>query len=503
MRGNEWQNNLTPRLPDQQSLIYPIEKPTVMKHHVRILFLCLLASSFSFAQVKIGDNPNTINTNSILEMESTNKGLLAPRVALNDLNSASPLTAPVPSGMIVYSSGGALPDGFYFWSSTKWLAVQTNANIRSNYVMVKSASDFPAPVGGIITLAAGTTYEVNGTIVLTSKINLNGSYLIGLDANSDKIIYTPGSGEMFTGTKGGTVKTITLTANTTGAKLFNLDLAATENLLVRDAIIAGCKDVGLVKGGNIIFFSVINFAGNTNGITYQNNVNLLLDNTAWFSTNAGTFEKLVGNFTLIEKLGGFSQPLLTNSATALDVSGITGIVEAGNLKNTAFIGTGTKVTGVFSKKWEVEAAGLNTEKDAVATGTLSVTTSASTNIVSMNVPVKIAGTTTASDLVRFTSPASNRLVYDGTKSRTFIVNAAMSSSGTSGTYVYSFYIYKNGVQVAASRQRTKVYSSSGDIQVVSLVCTVSLSPGDYVEVWTENNESTVDLLVQNLTLSIK
>jgi len=30
-----------------------------------------------------------------------------------------------------------------------------------------SAADLPAPVGGIITLAAGTTYEVNGTVTLT------------------------------------------------------------------------------------------------------------------------------------------------------------------------------------------------------------------------------------------------------------------------------------------------------------------------------------------------
>jgi hypothetical protein len=455
------------------------------------------------AQIKIGDNPNSINTNSLVEMESTNKGLLAPRVALSDVNSASPLTSPVPAGMIVYSSGGALSDGFYFWSGAKWLEVQSSADVRSNYVLVKSAADLPAPVGGVITLTAGTTYEVNGTIVLTSKINLNGCYLIGMDATNDKLVYTPSSGELFTGTKGGAVKTLTLVANATGSKLFNLDLGATETLLVRDANIVSCKDVGLVKGGNVIFFSVINYAGNTSGITYQDNANLLLDNTAWFSTNGGTFEKFTGSFTMIEKLGGFYQAMAANSATALDVSGITAISEGGNLKNTAFVGTGTKVTGTFSKKWEVEAAGINTEKDAAATGTLYVSSSAVTNINTINTPVKVAGTTTATELVRFTSPVSNRLLYDGTKTRTFIVSAVASASGTSGTLIYSFYVYKNGVQIPASRQRTKVTSSAGDIQVIALVTTVTLSPGDYVEVWTENNDSNNDINVQNMTLSIK
>ena len=456
-----------------------------------------------FAQVKIGDNPNTINPNSLLEMESTNKGLLAPRVALNDVNSVSPLTAPVPAGMIVYNGSGTLPAGFYFWSGTKWLAVQTNANTRDNYVLVKSASDLPAPVGGIITLAAGTTYEINGTIILTSRINLNGSYMIGLDANNDKLVYTPATGELFTGTKGGTIKTLTLVANTTGSKLFNLDLVATENVILRDAIVANCKDVGLIKGGNIVFLSVINFSGNTNGITFQNNTTLLLDNTAWFANNSGTFEKMVGTFNLIEKLGGFSQPMLTNSATALDVAGIVNIVEAGNLKNTGFVGTGTKVNGTFSKKWEVEAPGLNTEKDAVATGTVYMSATAVTDITAVNSPKKIAGTTTATELTRFTSPASNRLQYDGTKTRTFQVTAALSATGASGTYLYSFYIYKNGVQVPASRQKTKVYSSSGDIQMIAIICTVPLAPGDYIEAWAENNDVNGDLTIQNMTLTIK
>jgi len=455
------------------------------------------------AQIKIGDNPNTINANSLLEMESTNKGLLAPRVALSDVNSVSPLTGTVPAGMIVYSTGGTVTDGFYFWSGSKWLAVQSSADTRNNYVLVKSAADLPAPVGGIITLTAGTTYEVNGTITLTSKINLNGCYLVGADATNDKLVYTPATGEMFTGTKGGSVKTLTLTAGTTGAKLFNVDMAATETLLMRDCNVIGCKDIGLVKGGNVVFFSVINYVGNTNGITYQNNNTLLLDNTAWFSNNGGTFEKFVGTFNLIEKLGGFGQPMSTNSATALDVSGITSIVEAGNLKNTAFIGTGTKVTGTFSKKWEVEAAGLNTEKDATATGTLYVSSAANTVIAATNTPVKIAGTTTATELARFTSPMSNRLVYDGTKTRTFIVTAAISASGTSGSNVYSFYIFKDGAEITASRQRTKVSSTVGDVQIITIVCTVTLSPGDYVEVWTENNTSAVDLNVQNMTLSIK
>ena len=373
---------------------------------------------------------------------------------------------------------------------------------RNNFVLVQSAADLPAPVAGVITLAAGTTYEVNGTIVLTSKINLNGCYLVGMDANNDKLIYTPASGELFTGTKGGTIKTLTLVAAATGAKLFNVDLGATENLLVRDAIIANCKEVGLVKGGYIVFFSVINYTGNTAGNTYESITNLLLDNTAWFSTNGGVFEKITGTFAVIEKLGGFSQPMSGLSAIALDVTGIVSITDAGNLKNTAFLGTGTKVNGSFSTKWEVECPGLATEKDDEAAGNLYITSTASSTFSTLNTPVKISGTTTAASLFRVTSPANNRLVYGGSKGRRFQILCSLTCSQGSSNREYSFYVYKNGVQLPESRQKIKLVNASDQVSV-TISCTAFLTTSDYIEIWVEANTSTTSLSVETFNLAIK
>jgi hypothetical protein len=104
------------------------------------------------AQVKIGDNPNTINANSMLELESTNKGFLPPRVPLNSLTSTAPMTATIAEGTVVYSDGGTLPDGYYYWNATRWIMLST---ARDNYVRVRSAADFPAPVAGVITLTTG------------------------------------------------------------------------------------------------------------------------------------------------------------------------------------------------------------------------------------------------------------------------------------------------------------------------------------------------------------
>jgi hypothetical protein len=73
------------------------------------------------AQVKITDGAvMTLDQNSLLELESTNKGLLITRIAINDASQTAPLTAPVPTGMLIYSSGGTIPDGFYYWNGTVW-----------------------------------------------------------------------------------------------------------------------------------------------------------------------------------------------------------------------------------------------------------------------------------------------------------------------------------------------------------------------------------------------
>src|SRR5690349_17224203 len=88
------------------------------------------------AQVKIGDNPSSINPNSLLELESTNKGFLPPRVALNNAASVAPLSGTVPAGMLVFSSGGSLADGYYYWDGSNWKLLTTN----NNTVVSKSAN---------------------------------------------------------------------------------------------------------------------------------------------------------------------------------------------------------------------------------------------------------------------------------------------------------------------------------------------------------------------------
>lgn len=79
----------------------------------------ILSSSFIFAQVGIGTT--TPNPDSVLDISSTNKGVLLPRIPLTSAGSSAPLASNV-SGMLVYNttSGSGLMPGFYFNDGASW-----------------------------------------------------------------------------------------------------------------------------------------------------------------------------------------------------------------------------------------------------------------------------------------------------------------------------------------------------------------------------------------------
>lgn len=449
------------------------------------------------AQVKIGDNPNTINANSMLELESTNKGFLPPRVALNSLTSPAPMTATIAEGTLVYSVGGTLPNGYYYWNASRWMMLRV---ARDNYVLVKSTADLPAPVAGVITLVSGVEYEINGTITLASSINLNGCTLKGDDSGNDKLIYT-GTGALFTGNKTGNIRYLTLTA--ASGSIFNIDaLGAAINMLVQNCFFLGSSSVGTIAGvGGTVFFATDAYFLNTNGITFQNDNNVVMNNTLWDASNSNTYEKFIGTFNVVQLLGGDRLTTSANSAKALDISGITSI-NAGSAKVIMFIGTGTYVVGTFTNAWEVEAAGLNTQKDDVAGGNMYISTPAATSFAAVSTPVKVLGTTSSTNLFRVTSPSNNRLTYGGNKTRSFYVSAALSITQPNSNRYFSFYIAKNGVVVPESRQDVKVVNSTDQVSI-PISCRVVLAPGDYIEVWVANQTATTDVTVQTLNLSIQ
>ena len=140
---------------------------------------------FTKAQVKIGSNPNTIDANSLLELESTNKGFLPPRVALNSTTSVSPLSGTVPAGMLVFSTGGTLTDGYYYWNGTQWKLIATSdmnvvsktadATLLKSETMVLASNDITLTLPSITVSDNGMAITIKNSGIHTELITVQGN----------------------------------------------------------------------------------------------------------------------------------------------------------------------------------------------------------------------------------------------------------------------------------------------------------------------------------------
>ena len=79
-------------------------RPKVSKSHIiRLLTLllvsgCILTTDLS-GQIKMGDNPNDIDPSSLLELESTTRGFLWPRMSTNQRDN---IVMP-PTGLTIFN----------------------------------------------------------------------------------------------------------------------------------------------------------------------------------------------------------------------------------------------------------------------------------------------------------------------------------------------------------------------------------------------------------------
>jgi hypothetical protein len=498
-------------------------------NHKTIIILFFFFSSF-FGNAQIGIGTVTPNASSVLDITSTTQGLLPPRMTTLQRNAV----ATPADGLIVYDTDLKLFYG-YVSTTSSWTPI-SGAVPRLNFKRIRStdnlatvlATELAAGGGSKYVLSSNTLYEINGQVVFNFPIDLNNAYLDGLDANEDIIVKS--SGFLFDGTTGGSVRNLTIT--TPGATVFNLNSAAsTSTFLLRDCIIANSASVGTIAGYGLVFMSIVNFSGNTNGITYSNIGQLLLSNQAWFSNNGGTYEKFTGTFTLIEKQGGFSN--VNTGAYGLDVSTaglnitgdavlesvvFTGPTPANYVKPYATPSTTTFTGYNFNTSWTVRAAGIPTETDANAVGDFSMDYPVNTglgvtlnnatpsDIVKVGVNTGTAPTTVYSNLFRFATEAGtagyNRLKYVGKKKRIFQITGSISFQ-VPGTGVFIAYITKNGTPLT----QYKIYgrgAAVNDIIVLPLHATAELTTNDFIEVALQRNSgSTGTLVVPNIAITIK
>ena len=302
--------------------------------HLLLSFLLFLITSTVGAQ-NIGINNPAPDASAVLDISSTNKGLLVPRVALSATNLTTPVTAPA-TGLMVFNTAtaGVLPNnvtpGYYFWSGTNWLRFDTGnlnkdwsltgnagTNFLANFIGTTDAQPLSFRVNNI---RSGQIHHTNGNTYFgfqsgNVSTGTNNTFL-GFEAGRDHL---SGQENVFIGRRAGTFGTTgsgnILIGN--GAGIFN---SANNNVFVG----AFSGNGNTTGGGNV-------FAGNSTGTANTSgSQNVFIGNSAGSNNVIGSGLTLVGNnartgfpnLTGSSALGANSQVDVSNAIVLGAVTGV-------------------------------------------------------------------------------------------------------------------------------------------------------------------------------------
>ncbi len=455
----------------------------------------MLLISMTIASAQVGINTAQPDPSAALDIESEDTGVLIPRMTQAQIDA---ITSPA-QGLLTYNKDSK---SISFYDGA-WNNVKTTLDTRSNHVVVKSESDFPAPVGGIISLDTNTSYELNGAITMTNSIDMNNATIFGQFTQRDYLIMAT-TAPLFKGASGGTLRNISIAGSPgVATKVFELasnpaNPGGPQNLAFQTIIINGASNIGSMSGYGLIFFDIAQFLNNVTGITFSNTGVVLLNAMGWDSSNTGTYETFIGGFQLIEQQSGFMNVTGTNKG--VDIMGVTAITGSAVIDGVVFYGGGNYVDGNspytgynFTNDWNVDCPGLVAETDERATGNIYMMSSNQVTI-SNTTAAKLSVNTAAARLFRTRNKNaggtafSNRIYYDGMEAKIMTAQVALAYTATGGSQ-FQFSLYKNGTTLVPGTAVTVNTLVTNQNQSVSILGTVDMQPGDYIEVFCKKNSA--------------
>jgi len=168
----------------------------------KLCFIFIVAITYHGNLVaQVGINTTSPTDGALLDISSSDKGFLLPRVSLTGTDDVTTITPSATTGVLVYNTvtAGALPvqvtPGFYYWTGSKWGRLY---NLGYTIEYEQSAE--------VQASASNTTYVLlpgldTGSISLpfsgTYQLRVNASYAAGLN-QSDPFPYTTCSNEAAT-----------------------------------------------------------------------------------------------------------------------------------------------------------------------------------------------------------------------------------------------------------------------------------------------------------------
>ncbi|GEN74427.1 hypothetical protein [Chryseobacterium hagamense] len=161
----------------------------------QIALTASLLLNFNFLLCQVGIGTTTPDPSSILDIKSTNKGVLLPGIAITSLTDHLTIASPA-NGLIIWNNGlGGIADtGLYYWNNQKWNKISSAASQgavasgSSGNAWNNSATNSGNNTGSGTNLSLGTNtyddliFKVNS--VKSGRLGTDNSISLGLGANA-------------------------------------------------------------------------------------------------------------------------------------------------------------------------------------------------------------------------------------------------------------------------------------------------------------------------------
>jgi hypothetical protein len=382
-----------------------------------------------------------------------------------------------------------------------------NTISMANLIYIENKSDFPEPVGGVITLDDNKTYFVNTTVDLLGDRLVAGqnTTILGGSSENCRLKSTGLSGTALLSSNW----TIPMRGLTIEADVaLNLDATGNANQAIDwfGVNFTNCNTIGLINNySNIIWTDCAILEGAD--LTFSGTIATVGFVTCLFNGTAGKSIFNIPNGCSITRR---FRPIYSSFVTLAGETGIT-VNSASIVNNDGFIldtvnfaGGGTYLAGIdatSSKALLINNVGVLNSSNLGHMYMINNTTDTTIGIPNVNVWVKAAGTTTAGDnnSPRFTH-TTNRLTYTGNVRSDFVITSTATVRSSSNNQVISIGIAKNSTIINDSETTIRTTTANQEYPGSSQTV-LEMTTGDFIEFFVRNTNST-NIRVSDLSVII-
>lgn len=354
-------------------------------------------------------------------------------------------------------------------------------------------------------------YIIDGSLDITGysiEVPVAGLMMDGLGFNISSITTSEENGEIFSSPIGGSgdllFTDIGITASGTGSKVFALtDVDGTHAIEFQRVNFNGCVDLGYMDGyrqgleqGTGRFGSTpsLEFRGTWAGGYFMDTsiVRGIADSVySLFSSAIGQSfaSRFYSNANIVIPANvtafGFARANFT-SDELLQIDG------------AQFAGAGAVLSGIDETDTRVRVSNTRGYPNTYVGGRWSCSVTASTSFSVTN-PVKLAGTTTGSDLEWWSLPGNNDLTYDSTQpAKVYATFTGSFTGGNNKDFIITFRVWDDSASSYVDSTST-LFSTDGVGNYSNLAIhspRLTVNENDRIELWIENTTDTTSITMQ-------